>query len=122
MLQALMLFLKSSRIRAISIVQPALTCADFPFGASKLFSVDTEGHVVSPPLPSSISHARQNSAADFIVGYAICLRYSLSPVKTKCSQRCSQNHGALIAKLAHVGSANGKPIPTGADWRHRSAL
>ena len=52
----------------MSIVQPALVMAGLPSGAMKLFSVDSDGHVVRCPFPSSISHARQNSAEPFISG------------------------------------------------------
>ena len=52
----------------MSMVQPSLVSAVRPSGAMKLFSVDSEGHVVSRPSLRSISQSRQNSAADFIGG------------------------------------------------------
>ncbi len=57
-----------SRIRAMSIVVPWYVSAVFPFGAMNSFSGENDGHVVSPPLPSSISHPTQNSADPFITG------------------------------------------------------
>ena len=54
------------------MVQPALVMADFPFGAMKSFSVDSEGQVVRCPLPSSISHARQNFGRAFHHWIGVC--------------------------------------------------
>ena len=65
-----MQLVNNSRISAMSIVHPALVVAGFPSGAIKLFSVDSDGQVVSCHSPSLISHARQNSAAPFIRGQA----------------------------------------------------
>jgi len=59
---------KSSKISAISMVQPSLVSAVRPSGVMKLFSVDSDGHVVRRPSLRSIIQSRQNSAQDFISG------------------------------------------------------
>jgi len=71
----------NSEISAISMVQPSLVSAVRPSGATKLFSVDSDGHVVSFPSFRSTSQSRQNSAADFISGYARVRKNVESPVK-----------------------------------------
>ena len=67
---AAMQFPNSSRISVRSIVQPAVVEAFLPSFVVNPFSGDSDGHVVSWPVPSSTSQASVNSAAPFISGHA----------------------------------------------------
>src|SRR5689334_11354325 len=100
----------------MSIVDPMhIECFSSP--TLKLFSGEVDGAVTRRGRESALfgratRKSSRNSAEPFMIGQAF-FRYSRSPPKAKCSQRCRHIHGPAMGKSPQPIPSPGEVKPHG---------